>query len=231
MTESGIFATAPRACPERLRYATACLSQGMGYQAAARSAGVNEIDLRSNLIGLKPVQREPTPDFGPPPPPPTPLSLSAAIIENASPEECGQIAALAVATIHERSGLNVARFTVANIMASIPSLLPDDVTPTSRTSGREVVEYVAALHGRTLAELASQRRTVAYARPRQIAMHCVRALCPHLSYPAIGKLLGGRDHTTVMHGDRRIADLVQRDPDTADAVAKVFAWFAGRGAA
>lgn len=228
MTDTGIFATAPRACSERLRYAEACLKQGMSYQAASRAAGVNELDLRSHLAGYRPTQREPIPDLALPE---TPLSRCASSIESATPEECGQIAALAIATIHERSGLNVARFTVANIMSSIPSLLPDDVIPTSRIRAHEVAEYVARMHGRTVEDLASQRRTVAYSRPRQIAMHCIRVLCPHMSYPAIGRMLGGRDHTTVIHGERRIAELVQRDPDTADAVAKVFDWFTAREAA
>lgn len=227
MTDTGIFATSPRSGNERLRYGGACLKQGMSYQAAAKAAGVNEIDLRSHYAGFRTVQREPLPDLGTL----SPVTLAAALFTKATSEEVGQIAALAVATIHERSGLNVARFTVANIMASIPSLLPDDVTPISRVSGRDVAEYVAAMHGRTLDDLASQRRTQAFARPRQIAMHCVRALCPHMSYPAIGTLLGGRDHTTVMHGDRRIADLVQRDPDIASAVASVFERFAREGEA
>lgn len=229
MTDTGMYATAPRACSERLRYGEACLRQGLSYQASAKAAGINEIDLRSYLAGFRPVRRD-APNSAAPEPAPTALSLSASIIDTATPEECAQIAALAIATIHQRSGLNVARFTVANIMTSIPSLLPDDVTPTSRIRAHEVAEYVAAMHGRTLDDLASQRRTVAFARPRQIAMHCIKQLCPHMSYPAIGRILGGRDHSTVMHGERRIADLVQRDPETADAVAKVFDWFGGRAA-
>jgi hypothetical protein len=44
-----------------------------------------------------------------------------------------------------------------------------------------------------------------------------------LSTPLIGRLLGGRDHTTVMHGLQRGAELVETDPDFATLVSMVSA--------
>ena len=57
-----------------------------------------------------------------------------------------------------------------------------------------------------VADLLSKKRTKSIARPRQIAMALAKELTNH-SLPEIGDALGGRDHTTVLHGCRRIADL------------------------
>jgi len=57
-----------------------------------------------------------------------------------------------------------------------------------------------------VAELLSKRRSRSIARPRQIAMALTKELTNH-SLPEIGDAFGGRDHTTVLHGCRRIAAL------------------------
>ncbi len=55
-------------------------------------------------------------------------------------------------------------------------------------------------------DLLSKRRSRSVARPRQIAMALAKELTNH-SLPEIGDAFGGRDHTTVLHGCRRIAAL------------------------
>ena len=57
-----------------------------------------------------------------------------------------------------------------------------------------------------IAELLSKRRSRSIARPRQIAMALAKDLTRH-SLPEIGDAFGGRDHTTVLHACRRIAEL------------------------
>ena len=52
--------------------------------------------------------------------------------------------------------------------------------------------------------LKGQRRARAIAWPRQFAMWLIRECRRDVSYPMIGRLLGGRDHTTVMHGLRNV---------------------------
>lgn len=61
--------------------------------------------------------------------------------------------------------------------------------------------------------LLGPRRSRVYSRPRQMVMHIAREKCPHLSLPSIGRLLGGRDHTTIMHGVRKCQVLLDNDPD------------------
>ena len=57
-----------------------------------------------------------------------------------------------------------------------------------------------------VADLLSKRRSRSVARPRQLAMALAKELTNH-SLPEIGDAFGGRDHTTVLHGCRRIASL------------------------
>lgn len=61
-----------------------------------------------------------------------------------------------------------------------------------------------------VADMYSQKRTRAIARPRQVAMWLSRELTPH-SLPEIGDAFGGRDHTTVLHACRTIIDLRGKD--------------------
>jgi chromosomal replication initiator protein len=71
---------------------------------------------------------------------------------------------------------------------------------------KTVAEYFKIRVG----DLLSKRRSRSIARPRQIAMALSKELTNH-SLPEIGDAFGGRDHTTVLHGCRRIESL--RDTD------------------
>jgi chromosomal replication initiator protein len=61
-----------------------------------------------------------------------------------------------------------------------------------------------------VADLLSKRRTRSIARPRQLAMALAKELTSH-SLPEIGDAFGGRDHTTVLHGCRRVAALREQE--------------------
>jgi chromosomal replication initiation ATPase DnaA len=74
----------------------------------------------------------------------------------------------------------------------------------------EIQREVCAHYGVALADLLSQRRPAALVRPRQVAVYLCRRLTS-LSMARIGVLFGGRDHTTVLISERKIAALLQRD--------------------
>ncbi|MGW9717353.1 chromosomal replication initiator protein DnaA [Micrococcus aloeverae] len=59
----------------------------------------------------------------------------------------------------------------------------------------------------TLEELTSKSRTRTLVTARQITMYLLRELT-EMSLPKIGQVLGGRDHTTVIHADRKIRELM-----------------------
>lgn len=66
-------------------------------------------------------------------------------------------------------------------------------------------------------DLVSDRRSKDLVRARQVAMYLSRKLTT-ASYPTIGNKLGGRDHTTVMHGTERIRARIKTEPELQDAV-------------
>ncbi|WP_297809229.1 chromosomal replication initiator protein DnaA [uncultured Methylophaga sp.] len=61
-----------------------------------------------------------------------------------------------------------------------------------------------------VSDLLSKKRTRSIARPRQIAMALAKELTSH-SLPEIGESFGGRDHTTVLHATRKVAELRETD--------------------
>ncbi|WP_018412561.1 chromosomal replication initiator protein DnaA [Methyloversatilis thermotolerans] len=100
-------------------------------------------------------------------------------------------------------------------------------TPISLEVAREALKDLLGAHNRQItlefiqktvsdyykikvADMYSKKRTRAIARPRQVAMFLAKELTPE-SYPAIGESFGGRDHTTVLHACRTIADLRLKD--------------------
>jgi len=64
-------------------------------------------------------------------------------------------------------------------------------------------------------DLLSKKRSRSIARPRQFGMALAKELTNH-SLPEIGDAFGGRDHTTVLHGCRRIASLREADKRVDD---------------
>jgi chromosomal replication initiator protein len=66
-----------------------------------------------------------------------------------------------------------------------------------------------------LSDLIGPKRVRTFARPRQIAMYLSKKMTSR-SLPEIGRRFGGRDHTTVMHGVRKIEELKQKDSQIAD---------------
>lgn len=70
-----------------------------------------------------------------------------------------------------------------------------------------IMDETANYFGFTLADLQSKSRTRTLVTARQIAMYLLRELT-EMSLPRIGAEFGGRDHTTVMHADRKIRDLM-----------------------
>lgn len=74
----------------------------------------------------------------------------------------------------------------------------------------EVVHKVAEVFGVAMDRLLGRERSREVALPRQIAMYLLREEA-NISLPQIGEALGGRDHTTVMYGCDKVADLLERD--------------------
>lgn len=72
-----------------------------------------------------------------------------------------------------------------------------------------------------VSDLLSKKRTRSIARPRQMAMALAKELTNH-SLPEIGDAFGGRDHTTVLHACRKIAELKETDNRIAEDYRNLF---------
>ncbi len=75
-----------------------------------------------------------------------------------------------------------------------------------------IQKTVAEYYKIKVADLLSKRRSRSVARPRQLAMALAKELTNH-SLPEIGDAFGGRDHTTVLHACRKIAELREESND------------------
>ncbi len=84
-------------------------------------------------------------------------------------------------------------------------LIPDDAS--SQVTPATIMAQTAAYFGLTLDDLQGQSRSRVLVTARQIAMYLCRELTD-LSLPKIGQQFGGRDHTTVMHADKKIRQLM-----------------------
>ena len=74
----------------------------------------------------------------------------------------------------------------------------------------EIQRKVAEHYNVRLADMIGPKRVRTIARPRQVAMYLAKAMTTR-SLPEIGRSFGGRDHTTIMHGIRKIEELRAAD--------------------
>ena len=87
----------------------------------------------------------------------------------------------------------------------IKDLIPSDAGP--EITAAQIMAATAAYFGVTVDDLCGSSRSRVLVTARQIAMYLCRELTD-LSLPKIGQAFGGRDHTTVMHADRKIRQLL-----------------------
>lgn len=80
-----------------------------------------------------------------------------------------------------------------------------------------IQKVVAERFGTTVKDLLGKRRTQNIALPRQVAMYLCRKLTT-CSYPEIGALFGGRDHSTVIHANRVVAKRITTDGDLSSRI-------------
>ncbi len=97
--------------------------------------------------------------------------------------------------------------------------LKDIISPGSerKITSELIIQVVAEHFGITTLDISSQKRNKEVAYPRQIAMY----LCQNMtsdSLQVIGRYLGGRDHTTIIHGRDKIAREMKNDPSLASTI-------------
>ncbi|MEW2559164.1 chromosomal replication initiator protein DnaA [Streptomyces griseorubiginosus] len=136
---------------------------------------------------------------------------------NAPPEVLEFIASRISRNIRELEGalIRVTAFASLNrqpVDLGLTEIVLKDLIPGGEDSAPEItstaiMSATADYFGLTVDDLCGTSRGRALVTARQIAMYLCRELTD-LSLPKIGALFGGRDHTTVMHADRKIRNLM-----------------------
>ena len=81
----------------------------------------------------------------------------------------------------------------------------------------EVLSTVASQFGLKVSDIKGSRKTREVSQPRQVAMYLARRLT-RCSFPEIGRFFGGKDHSTVVKGVKKIEGLLKDHPDLAEKV-------------
>ena len=93
--------------------------------------------------------------------------------------------------------------------------LKDIVSPNSpaRITPENIINVVCDHYSLSIEDIKSPKRNKELSHPRQIIMYLCRSMT-NATYKEIASLLGGRDHSTIMHGERTITDLIEKDEST-----------------
>ncbi|MCI8975968.1 chromosomal replication initiator protein DnaA [bacterium 1xD8-48] len=116
------------------------------------------------------------------------------------------------------SKLNKVDITLDNVEEA----LKDIISPNAKrkVTPKLIIDIVAEHFNISPEDILSKRRNSEYVQPRQICMY----LCRHLteeSLQSIGKSLGKKDHTTVIHGIDKIADEILKDEELNNRIENI----------
>lgn len=107
-----------------------------------------------------------------------------------------------------------ATLTGATISIELAQQIFKDIAPRTRheVTADGILKLVALHFNVRTIDLKSDKRARSLSFPRQICMYLLRKYLV-LSFPEIGRFLGGKDHTTVLHGVTKIAQSLKKDPE------------------
>jgi chromosomal replication initiator protein len=143
-------------------------------------------------------------------------------VEIADSDALTELANRIEANVRQLHGALTRVLAHASLMAKpLSSELIAEVVPRTRpsqpTSVEEIQQRVAEQFGVSRAELVGSSRAATPLRARQVAIFLTRDLTD-LSLPQIGRLYGGRDHTTVINSLRRVEASLDEDAELAEKV-------------
>jgi chromosomal replication initiator protein len=103
---------------------------------------------------------------------------------------------------------------------NIASYLNKPTQRTTITDPKKVISTICSHFDLNLKDLTGPKRQKELVLPRHLAMYILSEEI-HLTVEKIGQILGGRDHTTVMHGRDRIKDLLKNDREVQRVMIEV----------
>lgn len=117
----------------------------------------------------------------------------------------------ALNAVHMRFNTEQVEPTLDEVAEALKDLINKNKNRHGLSTDR-INEIICNFYNVTREEILGPRRNKEYVRPRQILMYLLKNEL-RLSYPIIGRYLGGRDHTTIMHGNEKIEKEVKRNPE------------------
>ena len=135
------------------------------------------------------------------------FNVPADVLEYIASKISTNIRELEGALIRVTAFANLNRQEVDLALAEIvlKDLISDDAT--AEITAAQIIAQTASYYSLTIDDLCGPSRSRLLVNARQIAMYLCRELTD-MSLPKIGQQFGGRDHTTVMHANRKIRDLM-----------------------
>ncbi|MDQ3592086.1 MAG: DnaA/Hda family protein, partial [Actinomycetota bacterium] len=148
------------------------------------------------------------------------LSAPADVLEFIASKIQTNIRELEGALIRVTAFANLNRQDVDMTLAEIvlKDLIPEGGEP--EISAPQIIAQTAAYFSLTIDDLCGSSRSRVLVTARQIAMYLCRELTD-MSLPKIGQQFGGRDHTTVMHADRKVRHLLSERRSIYNQVAEL----------
>jgi chromosomal replication initiator protein len=103
---------------------------------------------------------------------------------------------------------------------TVKEILKDYLDAAKESEPEKIIEIVAEFFNLTKEDILNEKRTKNVALARQIVMYFLRH---HLNLPLkqIGKILGGKDHSTVIHGIEKIEELIEKDESFKENVVEI----------
>lgn len=103
---------------------------------------------------------------------------------------------------------------------TIKEIIKSTTKPKRSVSVKNIITKIAEFYGVDESSMYAKTRKREIVRPRQIIMYILREDF-HLSYPAIGTVFGGRDHTTVIHACEKVKNDLLLDDDLKNQVLEI----------
>lgn len=103
---------------------------------------------------------------------------------------------------------------------AIKEIIKSTTKPKRSVSVKNIITKIAEFYGVDESSMYAKTRKREIVRPRQIIMYILREDF-HLSYPAIGTVFGGRDHTTVIHACEKVKNDLLADEDLKNQVVEI----------
>ncbi len=120
--------------------------------------------------------------------------------------------------VYARNNLNNEKVTIAVAEDAIKDMLKD--SEPRRITSDLIISEVAKYYGITKEIINSKKRTKEIVIPRKVSMYLCRELTEN-SFDEIGRFMGGKDHSTVMHGYAAVASELSTNPSLKEDIENI----------